>query len=79
MTETYNWHEAYKSALLETDWTKIQDRILASEAALHDRKRELALDHGGTPEERQAIESSLNGLKVLRKDVAIWLESGRAG
>ena len=79
MTETYNWHEAYKSALLETDWTKMQERIHAAETALHDRKHEFALDHGGTPQENQAIEDALNGLKVLRKDVAIWLDSGRAG
>jgi hypothetical protein len=31
MTETYKWHEVYKSALLETDWSKIGGRIQAVE------------------------------------------------
>ena len=33
MTE-YKWHEVYKAALLETDWSKIEERITAAEAAL---------------------------------------------
>jgi len=33
MTE-YKWHEVYKAALLETDWTKMEERIQAAEAAL---------------------------------------------
>ena len=30
------------------------------------------MNHGGTPEENQAIEDALSGLDVLRKDVAAW-------
>jgi hypothetical protein len=78
MTETYKWHEVYKAALLETDWTKMEERIQAAEAALHDRRREFALNHGGTPEENRAIEDALNGLSVLRNDVAAWQGSQRA-
>ena len=29
MTE-YKWHEVYKAALLETDWSKMEDRIQAA-------------------------------------------------
>ena len=74
MTETYKWHEVYKAALLETDWWKMEERITAAEAALQARKHEVDLDHGGTPEENQAIEDALRGLSVLRMDAATWLE-----
>jgi uncharacterized protein YecA (UPF0149 family) len=70
MTETYKWHEVYKAAVLETDWTKMEERIQAAEAALHERKNEFALNHGGTPEENQAIEDALRGLGILRDDAA---------
>jgi uncharacterized protein YecA (UPF0149 family) len=78
MTETYKWHEVYKAAVLETDWTKMEERIQAAEAALHERKNEFDLNHGGTPEENRAIEDSLRGLGVLQTDVATWLGSKRA-
>lgn len=73
---TYKWHEAYRTALLETDWSKIEERIRAAETAINARANELLLDHGGTPDEGQAIEDALRGLNVLRKDADTWL--GRA-
>jgi hypothetical protein len=36
-----------------------------------------SLNHGGTHEENQAIEDALNGLNVLRNEVAAW-RSNRA-
>jgi hypothetical protein len=74
MTATYTWHEVYKAALLETDWSKMPERIRAAEAALTQRKREFELNHGGTPEENQAIADALRGLTVLRNDAAKWSE-----
>ena len=70
----YKWHEVYKAALLETDWSKIEERIEAAEAALHARKHEFSLNHGGEPEENQAIEGALRGLSVLRDEAARWRE-----
>ena len=75
----YKWHEVYKAALLETDWSKMEERITAAEAALHERKKEFDLNHGGTPEENQAIQDTLNRLRVLQNDVARWQRSQRAG
>jgi hypothetical protein len=75
----YKWREIYHAALLETNWSKMEERIQGAEAGLHERKREFALNHGGTPEERQAIEDALNRLGILRKEVATWHESQRAG
>jgi len=72
----YKWHEVYKAALLETDWSKMKERIEAVETALHERKHEFDLDHGGTPEENQAIAEALRGLAVLRNDLAVWSRSG---
>ena len=74
MTATYKWYESYKAALLETDWSKLQERIQAAEAALRQRKREFELDHGGTPEENQAIGDAMRGMAVLRNDLVKWSE-----
>jgi hypothetical protein len=39
---------------------------------------EFSLNHGGTPEENQAIVDDLHGLDILREEVAAWLGSQRA-
>jgi len=40
MTTKYQWHDVYKAAVLETDWSKMEERILAAEFAIHEgRKR----------------------------------------
>lgn len=72
MTTEYIWHDAYKSAILETDWTKMQERLQAAESEIRKRQHVLSMDHGGTPEERQAIADALNGMKTLRTEVAEW-------
>lgn len=69
---TYMWHEFYKAAVLETDWSRMEERIRAAESALRDRQSELAQDHGGTAEESQAIIDAQHRLDVLRADVALW-------
>jgi hypothetical protein len=74
MTAIYKWYESYKAALLETDWSKMPERIQAAEAALSQREREFDLDHGGTPEENQAIADAMRGLTVLRNDAVKWSE-----
>jgi hypothetical protein len=71
----YGWQELYATAVLETDWTKIEQKIQTAENVIGARLHEFSLNHGGTPEENQAIEDALNGLSVLRKEVAAWQES----
>jgi hypothetical protein len=71
-TMTYIWYEAYKTAVLETEWTKMQERLQSAESAIRERQHVLSMDHGGTPEERQAIAAALNGMKALRKDAVEW-------
>ena len=70
MTTDYNWQESYLAAMLETDWTKMLERLHAAEADIRDRQRVLSEDHGGTAEERQAIVDAINGMNMLRREAA---------
>jgi hypothetical protein len=72
---TTEWQEAYKTALLETDWSRMDERIQAAEAAIQARQREFDLNHGGTVEENHAIADPLRSLNVLRTEVALWMLS----
>jgi hypothetical protein len=75
----YGWQELYATALLETDWSKMDAKIQAAENSIKTRLHEFSMTHGGTLEENQAIEDALSGLNALRKDVAAWQESQRMG
>ena len=65
-----DWKNLYQAAILETDWSQIEGRIQAADSAISARLHEFSLDHGGTPEENQAIKDALAGLTVLRREVA---------
>ena len=69
MRADYVWDESYKAAVLETDDTRMLDRLRAAKSAIDSRLHELQMDHGGTPEERQAITDALGGLQVLRREL----------
>ena len=77
MPTTHSWRDSYRAALLETDWTKMQERIQTAESEIHNRRLMLVQDHGGTSEEREALVSALTGLGVLRMDAVSWLERSR--
>ena len=72
---SYSWQESYQAALLETDWTKMHERVQTAESEIHKRRLVLAQDYGGTPEEREALVNAMSGLRVLRRDAASWLQS----
>jgi hypothetical protein len=72
MTMTYGWYESYRAAALETDWTRMQERVRAAETTIHERQHVLAEDHSGTPEERYALANAMNSLTVLRGDLVSW-------
>lgn len=72
MSATYKWHEVYKAALLETEWSKMEERIRAAETAIEERKRELSQNGGGMPEENDAIAGATRSLNVLRGEAASW-------
>jgi hypothetical protein len=76
---TSEWEKLYKEAILETDWSKMEERIQAADSAISARLHEFSINHGGTPEENQLIQDALSGLSVLRREVAEWHGSKRAG
>jgi hypothetical protein len=53
---------------------KIEGHIQVAENAIRMRLHEFSMDHGGTPEENQAVQDALHGLDILRKEVAAWRE-----
>ena len=67
-----SWVEFYHAAVLETDWSKLEGEILAAEAAIKGRLHEFSLNHGGTPEENQAIVHAVNAMETLRNDLVLW-------
>jgi hypothetical protein len=71
---SYSWQESYQAALLETDGTKMQERVQTAESEIHQRRLVLAQDHGGTDEERAALVNAMSGLRVLRMNIASWSE-----
>jgi hypothetical protein len=75
----YGWQVLYATALLETDWSKIDAKIQEAENGISTRLYEFSMNHGGTPEENQAIQDALHGLDILRKEVAAWQGSKLAG
>jgi hypothetical protein len=78
MDSTYKWHELYEAAVLETDWSRMEERIQTAEAAIKERLHEFSLNRGGTPEENGAIVETLERLNALRGDVASWRKRNQA-
>ena len=76
---TYKWQASYQAAVLETDWTKMQERLQKAVSEIHNRRLALSQDHGGTAEEREALVDAMSSLQSLRKDVAVWLERQKSG
>jgi hypothetical protein len=74
----HEWQKSYHAVVLETDWLKMPERIRDAEVAIKARLHEFSLNHGGTPEENQAIQSALRALEVIRNDVAFWRDSQRS-
>jgi hypothetical protein len=75
MNTKYEWFGLYSAAVLETDWSKMEERLQAAESAIKARLHEFSLNHGGSPEENEAIRDCVGKLEVLRADVANWHSS----
>jgi len=71
MRVDYVWQGSYQAAILETNDNKLPNRLQAAKGAIDNRLHDLQRDHGGTPEERQAITDALGGLNVLRRELQI--------
>ncbi len=68
MRADYVWEELYEAAVLETDDNNLSNRLQAAKATIDSRLHEMQADHGGTPEELQAISDALHGLNVLQAE-----------
>jgi hypothetical protein len=75
MDTEQHWVKVYQLAVLETDWSKLEDRIRATETAIQQRLQELSADHGGTSEENLAIVDTVQKLSTLRGELTGWRES----
>jgi len=69
MPTSYSWQESYQAALLETDGTKMQERVHTAESEIHQRRLELSKDHNGTQEERDALVNAMSCFRALRMNV----------
>ena len=58
---TYKWQASYQAAVLETDWTKMQERLQKAVSEIHNRRLAQSQDHNGTAEEREALVDAMNG------------------
>jgi hypothetical protein len=61
------WQERYREALMELSPEELSRRIDAAEKAIHQRIEELRGAAAVSPEEQQAIDDALRGLRVLAK------------
>lgn len=71
MTTEHDWKKLYHAAVMETDWSRIEDHIHTAESAINDRLHQLSLNDG-TPGEKEKIANAAVALEALRKDVATW-------
>jgi hypothetical protein len=60
------WRELYKAALLETDRTRLPERIADGEKAIVARARELFNTTTDNIEEDQALDDALYALRALQ-------------
>ena len=44
---SHSWRDSYRAALLETDWTKMQERIQTAESEIHKRRLVLSKTTAG--------------------------------
>jgi hypothetical protein len=78
MTTQPSWYESFRAALLETDWTKIYELIVAAELEIHKRQHLLAQDQSETSRERYALANAMNSLRRLQGDLAFWQKSSES-
>jgi hypothetical protein len=68
MNTDYTWQKYYQEAVLETDDSRLRERVDAAQTAIDARLYELSLDGKDAGQERIAIQNALKGLVILRKE-----------
>lgn len=79
MIADYPWGRSYKLAILETDRSRLAERVRTADRAIMARLQELNNDHGGSPEEQTAIRDALAGLRMLQKELSQSVPESTAG
>jgi len=64
-SESTNWRELYRDAILELDPAKLSVHIAEAEKALVQRGRELAQETGDNREEEQSLDDAMHFLRAL--------------
>ena len=72
-----SWRRLYETAILETDGSKIRQRITAAELAIRARMEEITSDPAFS-EERSAISGALSGLRILEAELQVGSWGDRA-
>jgi hypothetical protein len=57
LTTSRSWQDSYAAAIR---WTKSEEPVQTAETEIHKKTAVLSQDHGGTPEEREALVNSLS-------------------
>jgi hypothetical protein len=65
--EQQSWIDLYRAALLELDPEKLHQKIAEAHTAIRMRIEILAIDSGGSAEERQDLLDALRALNTLRR------------
>ena len=68
VAKRYSWEEIYEAAILETDFSRLPERIKAAQSAIDSRMQKMLGDGNGTPAERAAIQSALAGIRILKRE-----------
>src|SRR5437773_11543379 len=63
----YGWQELYATALLETNWSTIDEKIQVAEKGIGVSFKKFSRTKAGSPEEIKAFKKLWKGLTVLRK------------
>ena len=66
-SESTNWRELYRVAILELNPSKLPQHIAEAERALIERGRELVQEAGDNSEEERALEDARFFLQALRR------------
>jgi hypothetical protein len=64
-----DWEKLYRAAILESDRSKVPQRIEDAEAAIHERSRSLSKSPGDDGKEQDVITRALHILSLLRQDL----------
>ncbi len=75
----HGWEESYKGAVLETDWTKMPDRIEKASLEINHRQYLFSRTDRGDLGEVQALLNAKKSLTVLKTDVAFWQTTQDSG